>query len=496
MPWRKDQAMNNDEDTTIVIFGASGDLTQRKLVPSLFSLYRKGRMPKHFRIVGHGKTPYTDETFRDHLLKGLQQYSRNQITTDDWNDFCPHLHYHCGHYARKADFHALDEYLTALENGGGNRLYYMATPPGIFPSIIELLGATDQLKEKNCWRRVVIEKPFGVDLASAQKLNAEIHASLAEDQIYRIDHYLGKETVQNILVARFANTIFEPLWNRNYVDHVQITVGETVGVEHRAGYYDGVGVLRDMFQNHLLQLLSLVAMEPPSSFSAEALRNEKVKVLKAIQPFDEEAVAKNTVRAQYRGYCDEEGIKKQSTTATFGAVKFEIDNWRWQGVPFYVRSGKCLKEKLSHIAIQFKPPPHMLFPKPHVPMRANVLILFLQPDEGIHWRLEAKVPDTVADMRSVDLEFHYAESFPDAVIPQAYERLLLDAMAGDASLFTRADEAEAAWSLIDPIGQSWEAGQDPPLGQYEQGSWGPKESDALLARDSRSWIESESIVHH
>jgi glucose-6-phosphate 1-dehydrogenase len=335
---------------------------------------------------------------------------------------------------------------------------------------------------------VVIEKPFGTDFASAHSLNEQIHRALNEKQIYRIDHYLGKETVQNILVSRFANTIFEPLWNRNYIDHVEITVAEQVGVEHRARFYDQVGVLRDMFQNHLLQLVALVAMEPPSSFDATALRNEKVKVLSAIQPMKAEDVPPRTVRAQYKGYREEEGVAKESTTATYAAVRLQIDNWRWQGVPFYLRSGKSLKEKLSQITIEFKEPPHLLFPKAKDHMTPNMLVLYLQPDEGIHLRFEAKVPDTGAQMRSVDMEFHYADSFGKTAIPEAYERLLLDVLTGDASLFTRADEVETAWGIIDPILQAWE---DPsgkqPLAFYESRSWGPSEAEELLARENRTW---------
>jgi glucose-6-phosphate 1-dehydrogenase len=365
----------------------------------------------------------------------------------------------------------------------------------MFIGIIELLCATDQNNEEKGWRRVVIEKPFGTDLASAQRLNEQIHKSLRERQIYRIDHYLGKETVQNILVARFANTIFEPLWNRNYIDHVEITVSETVGVEHRAGFYDTVGVLRDVFQNHLLQLVALVAMEPPASFDAAALRNEKVKVLSSIQPIKEASVAERTVRAQYKGYRQEPGVRADSTTATFAALRLQVDNWRWQGVPFYLRSGKCMKEKLSHIAIEFKHPPQILFPHTGGAIRPNVLQLYLQPDEGIHWRFEAKVPDTGAEVRSVDLEFHYADTFGPMSIPEAYERLLLDAMAGDASLFTRADEVETAWGLIDPILHVWEVGNQPPLAFYERGTWGPREAVALLARDRRRWMEA-SVPDH
>ena len=443
--------MENNLPTSIVIFGASGDLTQRKLIPSLFNLFRKGRLPKVFRITGSGNTPFTDEQFQVHLLEGLKKYASYKYKDEEWAAFAPNLSYHQGRYTDLADFKKLSDNLGKWENGAAHRLYYMATPPGIFTNIIDLLGLTGQLHENGGWRRVVIEKPFGTDLATAHSLNEQIHKTLGENQIYRIDHYLGKETVQNILVTRFANTIFEPLWNRNYIDHIEITVSEQVGVEHRAGYYDTVGVLRDMFQNHLLQLVSLVAMEPPASFKADALRNEKVKVLGSIQPIKGENIALNTVRGQYMGYREEEGVKPDSTTPTYGAVRLQIDNWRWQGVPFYLRSGKCLKEKVSQIAIEFKQPPHLLFPVTDSTMTPNVLVLYLQPDEGIHWRFEAKVPDTIADMRSVDMEFHYAGSFGQSSIPEAYERLLLDALQGDASLFTRADEVETAWSLIDPI---------------------------------------------
>ena len=478
--------MSNDLPTSIIIFGASGDLTQRKLVPSLFDSFLKGRMPKKFRIVGYGNTAFTDEQFRAHLSNGMKQFASFKYSEEEWNAFAADFAYQPGRYTDLIDFKRLNDFISKWENGSSNRLYYMATPPGIFPSIIDLLGLTGQLTENGGWRRVVIEKPFGTDLASARSLNLQIHKALNENQIYRIDHYLGKETVQNILVTRFANTIFEPLWNRNYIDHVEITVSEQVGVEHRAGYYDTVGVVRDMFQNHLLQLVSLVAMEPPASFDANALRNEKVKVLSSIQPIREEAVAANTVLGQYKGYLQEEGVNPNSTTPTYAAFRLQIDNWRWQGVPFYLRSGKRLAEKVSQIVIQFKEPPHLLFPGARSGITPNMLVLYLQPDEGIHWRFEAKVPDTAADTRSVDMEFHYADSFGKTSIPESYERLLLDALAGEASLFTRADEAETAWSLIDPILESWDS-KKTPLVVYESGSWGPAEADAMIARDGRSW---------
>jgi glucose-6-phosphate 1-dehydrogenase len=480
--------MNNNLPVSIVIFGASGDLTQRKLVPSLFNLFLKDRMPKQFCIVGYGNTAFTDEQFRAHLEEGMKEFASYQYSEKKWNDFASNLSYQQGRYTDLADFKKLGTLLKSWENNAGNRIYYMATPPGVFPNIIDLLGLTDQLDETNGWRRVVIEKPFGTDLESARSLNQQIHKALNERQIYRIDHYLGKETVQNILVSRFANTIFEPLWNRNYIDHVEITVAEQVGVEHRARFYDQVGVLRDMFQNHLLQLVSLVAMEPPVSFDATALRNEKVKVLSAIQPMKEKDVPRRTIRAQYEGYRAEEGVDKQSMTPTYAAVRLQIDNWRWQGVPFYLRSGKSLKEKLSQVTIEFKEPPHLLFPNSDSHMKPNMLVLYLQPDEGMHLRFEAKVPDTVSKMRSVDMEFHYADSFGKTAIPESYERLLLDTITGDASLFTRADEVETAWGIIDPIIRTWEdSSSKQPLAFYEPGSWGPMEADKLLAHENRKW---------
>ena len=478
--------MDNNLPNSIIIFGASGDLTQRKLVPSLFNLYRKGRLPKQFRIIGYGNRAFSDDQFRAHLEDGMKQFASFEYEDENWKTFAGHLVYQQGRYTDLADFKTLAVFLQDWEISSGNRIYYMATPPGVFPNIIDLLGLTNQLTEYNGWRRVIIEKPFGTDLASARSLNEQIHKALNERQIYRIDHYLGKETVQNILVARFANTIFEPLWNRNYIDHVEITVAEKVGVEHRGRFYDNVGVVRDMFQNHLLQLVSLVAMEPPASFDATALRNEKVKVLTSIRPMKEEEVSQRTVRAQYKGYREEDGVDPNSTTPTYAAVKLQIDNWRWQGVPFYLRSGKNLKEKLTQITIEFKEPPHLLFPTKDGRLTPNMLVLYLQPDEGIHWRFEAKVPDTVSDMRSVDMEFHYADSFGKTAIPEAYERLILDALTGDASLFTRADEVETAWGLIDPIIEAWSSNNQ-PLASYEPGSWGPAVSDEMLAQDKRKW---------
>jgi glucose-6-phosphate 1-dehydrogenase len=484
--------MNQTNITSIVIFGASGDLAQRKLIPSFFNLFRKRKTPKHLNIMGFGNTVFTDESFRQHVRDGLDQFANFKFTEEEWGFFSKNLYYQQGRYTDLADFKKLSERLGEIEGEAADRLFYMAIPPTIFPNIIDLLGLTGQLQENGGWRRVVVEKPFGTDLASARSLNQQAHKVLEENQIYRIDHYLGKETVQNILFTRFANTIFEPIWNRNYIDHVQITVAEKVGVEHRAGYYDSVGVLRDMFQNHLLQLMTLVAMEPPASFNASAMRNEKVKVLTAIQPMTAAQVAENTVRAQYAGYLSEHDVKPDSKTPTYAALRLFINNWRWQGVPFYLRSGKNLTDKQTQIIIRFKEPPLAMFPMPPDKKTApNMLVLFIQPDEGVHLRFEAKAPDTVAETRSVDMEFHYAEAFGPTAIPESYERLLLDAIQGDASLFTRADEVETAWGLIDPVLQTWESLQTPPLAVYRPNSWGPAEADSLLARDGRKWLNKE-----
>lgn len=485
--------MTKSTPTSIIIFGASGDLTKRKLIPSFFNLFRKRKTPRNINIVGYGWTPFTDEQFREHLRQGLDEYASYEFTEEEWSLFAPQLHYRQGKYDDRDRFEKLSDFLNSLEEDRANRLYYMAIPPSVFPDVITSLNASHQIQEDGGWRRVVVEKPFGTDLESAKELNEHLHKYLNEEQIYRIDHYLGKETVQNILFTRFANTIFEPIWNRNYIDSVQVTVTEEVGVGHRGGYYDDVGVLRDMFQNHLLQLVTLVGMEPPASFNADALRNEKVKVLKAIQPVTDDTVEYNTVRAQYEGYRNELDVKKNSTTPTYAALRLSINNWRWQGVPFYLRSGKNMAEKQTQIIIRFKEPPLAMFPMPPgQKMTPNMLVLYLQPDEGVHLRFEAKAPDTVAETRSVDMEFHYAESFGPTAIPEAYERLLLDALQGDASLFTRADEVEMAWSLIDPILLTWETDQTPPLAEYKPGSWGPVEANALLSKDGRGWMHEEA----
>lgn len=478
------------EPATIVIFGASGDLNRRKLMPALFSLYKKEQLPHSLKIVGYSRHDWDDVAFRDEMLDSYKQFADPNPDKGLWESFAGGLHHVMGGFGEQSEFEALRDRLQALDEAKAGRLYYLAVPPRFFAPIVDLLDRTGLAQQDDeRWRRVVIEKPFGHDLASAQSLNQSIHQSLQEDQIYRIDHYLGKETVQNVLVFRFANTIFEPLWNRNYIDNVQITVAEKVGVGHRAGYYDGVGVLRDMFQNHLMQLLTLVAMEPPAMFNAEYLRNEKTKVLQAIRPILPDQVQELTLRARYAGYLDEEGVADESLTETFAAVKYTIDNWRWQGVPFYLRSGKNLARKTTEIAITFKCPPHFMFPLPaDYSITPNILAICLQPDEGIHLRFEAKVPDTAARMRSVDMEFHYEDDFGGSEIPDAYERLLLDALKGDASLFTRGDEIELAWQIIDPIIEGWRtAGPDFML-DYEPGSWGPPEAAQFLDDMGNGWV--------
>lgn len=477
------------ETTTIVIFGASGDLTRRKLVPALFNLYCKKRLPSAFRIMGVSRRPFSDDEFRSQVESGVQEFAPKTYDAKKWALFAPNISYYAGDLNKLEDMEALDKALQTLEeDGAANRMYYLSIAPRLYESAVANLGAANMVAENNGWRRVIIEKPFGHDLPSALALNEAVHKVLSESQIYRIDHYLGKETVQNIMVFRFANSLFEPVWNRNYIDHVQITAVESVDVGHRAGYYDGVGVVRDMVQNHMMQLLALVAMEPPTSFEANALRNEKVKVLKAVRPIVGHDVIKHTVRGQYRTYRDAEGVHPRSETPTYAAIRFFIDNWRWQGVPFYLRSGKALTEKTTEITIVFKEPPHLMFPMTEgAKIANNHLSICVQPDEGIHFSFQAKVPDTAAKMKSVDMSFHYDDSFGQSAIPEAYERLLLDVLKGDASLFTRGDAIELSWQLIDPVLKGWEK-YSPLLAFYEHGSWGPAAADELLAHDGFHWM--------
>lgn len=473
----------NSKSTSLVIFGASGDLTNRKLIPALYNAEIKGILPP-IQIIGYARRPYDDESFRARLKEGVTEFSPRSFDESRWDEFAKKIHYFKGDLDQSQDFVSLKKWLIDLEPEGANRLYYLAISPTFYETTVQHLGAAQMADDAEGWRHIVVEKPFGRDLQSAQDLNKAIHEVFLEEQVYRIDHYLGKETAQNILYFRFANTIFEPIWNRRYIDHVQITVAETVDVSRRGAYYNSAGVLRDMFQNHLLQLFTLVAMEPPASFDADVLRNEKVKVLMSTRKVS----LKDTVLAQYEGYLDTPNVARESRTPTYAAIKLYVDNWRWKNVPFYLRSGKALKRKTSEITVQFQRPPHLMFHLPkgqiHTP---NYLSICIQPDEGIHLRFEAKEPGSDMSTRSVDMEFHYSDAFGEEPLPDAYERLLLDALDGDAALFARSDGIEAAWRLVDPVIHGWDDPSMGPLASYSPGEWGPDEGIALMARDRREW---------
>lgn len=482
----------------IVIFGASGDLARRKLIPSLLRLQASGALPKQFRVIGVGRSPVSDEQFRAKLRLELSPGTGAAQADDFLGRFC----YLGGDLAGPELYRALKEKLDALgrEYGLKGRLFYLSTPPQAYPVIVERLAEAGLARADGAgtaWARVVIEKPFGTDLASARALNALVHNCFSENQVYRIDHYLGKETVQNILMFRFANTLFEPAWNRNNIDHVQITGAETLGVENRAGYYDRSGVLRDMFQNHLMQLLAMIAMEPPARFEADAVRDKKVEVLKAVRPFGKKELEENFVRAQYAAgvldgkaaaaYRAEPGVPENSATPTFAALKLEIDNWRWQGVPFYLRSGKRLGARVTEIAVHFKKVPVSIFkPLPAEQLCANVLRFRIQPDEAITIRFEAKRPGPKLCISTVNMEFNYRESF-GAPPPESYGRLFLDALAGDQTIFARADGVELSWNILEPVLARAAEDGEKGLAFYPAGSWGPAESAALLARDGREW---------
>jgi glucose-6-phosphate 1-dehydrogenase len=489
---------------TIVIFGASGDLTARKLVPSLYRLHRKGRLPEELRIVGVARSSFTDDTFRTRMAEATREFAGKDFDDSAWNSFSRRLAYVPGDGTRPDGLAALQAWLAEHEGEAAQsarRIFYLAISPELYESFVANLGSAGLVREPSpsAWRRLIIEKPFGRDLASARALHSSLNRHFREDQIFRIDHYLGKETVQNILVFRFANTLFEPLWNNTYIDHVQITVAESVPVGSRGGYYDTSGVLRDMFQNHLLQILALVALEAPARFSADPVRNEKKKVLDAIPVYSPEEARAHIVTGQYAGYRQEKGVAPGSRTPTWAAVELDIDNWRWRGVPFYLRSGKALSGRFSEVVIQFRCPPHLMFPLPKgATLQCNRLAICVQPNEGIHINFQSKVPDRETEgskvvLQPTDLEFHYRDAYPDLPIPEAYERLIQDVIEGDATLFMRNDEIERAWEIMDPIIASVESPQAPPPEEYAPGSSGPKGGNALLAPAGREWL---SLCHH
>jgi len=477
----------------LVIFGASGDLTSKKLMPALYALATRKLLPEKFAVVGAARSEETDDAFRDRMKQAVKDHARDPFKQETWDELAAGMHYATLDFSDQAAEDRLAELLTELDKERGtqgNRMYYFAVPPSAIGTLVEQIGAR---RKAEGWVRLIIEKPFGHDLASARELNAEIKKHhFTEDEVFRIDHYLGKETVQNMLALRFANGIFEPIWNRQFIDHVQITVAESIGIESRAGYYESAGAIRDIFQNHLLQLVAITAMEPPIDFTADSVRNEKVKVLKSLHT----PGPKHVVRGQYgpgfvegvevKGYREEDGVAPGSVTETFVAAKLFVDNWRWADTPFYVRMGKRLARRETTIAIQFKRAPHPPFEDGAAEgLRPNVLLIHVQPNEGVSLAIGAKVPGQGMTIRTVHMDFLYGGAFREG-LPEAYERLILDAMLGDATLFTRSDEIEEQWALVDAIVAFWQRDR-PMFPNYVAGTWGPASADELLNRDGRSW---------
>ncbi|MFA5073037.1 MAG: glucose-6-phosphate dehydrogenase [Nitrospirota bacterium] len=482
----------------LVIFGASGDLAKRKLFPSLYRLFRNKMLSDQFFILGTSRTKMTTDQFRNAMLEAVKEMFPKDFDEPSWSEFILHSYYSTFDYSDPAAYTvSLKNMLPGLESRyrtGGNRIFYLSVPPAVFPEVVHNLGAAGLSREDTGRSHIVIEKPFGNDFTSARKLNTLVHTHYREGQIFRIDHYLAKETVQNLLMFRFANSIFEPLWNERYIDHVQITASETLGIEYRAGYYEESGVIRDMFQNHMLQLLCLTAMEPPAVFIADRVQDEKAKVLRSLRPIPRDTLAENLVIGQYErgtiegqevpGYREEHGISSQSQTPTFGALKVYIDNWRWQGVPFYLRSGKRLASRKTEISVHFKEVPHSLFPETvDSPIEPNTIVLKIQPDEGMSLTFQTKQPGTKVCLHPVEMTY----SYPRGVLLDAYEWVLLDCMLGDHMLFMREDSVELAWAALTPLLHAIESGHEMPLILYSAGSNGPQEATTLMERDGRAW---------
>jgi len=492
--------MENPGNLVIVIFGASGDLASRKLIPAIFSLKRQNLMPEKYAILGVGRTKITSEEFRAKMSDSIVSFSEEEVTDKDLiSGFVKDLHYHSMDNVSENGYSEMKSCLREIENNyniGGNYIFYMATPPSMYEVIAVNLAKAGLSKQDSGFRRVIIEKPFGYDLDSGRNLNRTLHELISEDQIFRIDHYLGKETVQNLLVTRFANGMFEPLWNRNYIHRVEITSAESIGVEERGGYYDSSGALRDMVQNHLLQMVGLTAMEPPSSLDADAIRNEVLKVFQSLQPIKEEDVPKQVIRGQYTGsfirgecitgYRYEKGVSVTSRTETYVAMKFYINNWRWGGVPFYIRTGKRLPTRVTEIVVHFKQTPHHLFQREAGKLTANQLIIRIQPDEGILLKFDMKEPGAGFNLKNVNMDFHYKD-LANIRIPSAYERLLHDVMLGDSTLFSRDDEVETAWKFLSPIQWAWATNPGIKVFGYPAGTWGPEHANELIEGDDLTW---------
>lgn len=491
--------MKKIENQVLTIFGASGDLTARKLIPAVFNLFKGKMLPERFTILGIGRTDYDNEEYRQKVVFENQFLQKEEVSEEELIRFGDMIQYQTLKNRDKESFQTLKNRLAnidASKGTEGNYIFYLSTPPSLYAELAKGLASVGLNKEDQCWRHLIIEKPFGYSLSTAKELNHELKKCFKEKQIYRIDHYLGKETVQNLFVMRFANSIFEPLWNRNYIHRVEITSAESVGVEKRGGYYDGSGALRDMLQNHLLQLISLVAMEPPVRVDATSIRNEKLKLFQSLRPMSEEDIRNNVIRGQYMGseikgekvpgYREEEGVDEDSRTETFVAMKFFIDNWRWADVPFYIRTGKRLPTRVSEVVIHFKPNHYHLFGQSDINNSQNMLVLRIQPNEGILMKVGLKVPGAGFHVENVNMDFLY-EDLADAYVPEAYERLLMDAMQGDATLYARGDSVEAAWAFVDPIQEAWEKDKSIPIYGYPAGTWGPEHVNELIDGDRMHW---------